>query len=47
LEHGHCLQVLVVRVRSAGVRRLADRPISMKGVTHGRLAITGAEGELK
>ena len=46
LDHDNCLEVLVVRGRSADVRKVADTLISTKGVKHGRLTITttGAEG---
>lgn len=40
LDHDHCLEVLVVRGKSASVRMIADTLISTKGVSHGRLTIT-------
>lgn len=40
LDHDNCLEVLVVRGRSAVIRRLADSLISVKGVKHGRLTMT-------
>jgi len=42
LDHHHCLEVLVLRGRSADVRRLADLLISVKGVQHGQLVMTAA-----
>jgi CopG family nickel-responsive transcriptional regulator len=42
LDHDHCLEVLVVRGKSAEVRKVADVLISTKGVKHGRLTITTA-----
>jgi CopG family nickel-responsive transcriptional regulator len=39
--------VLVVRGKSAVVRRVADVLISTKGVKHGRLTITTTGQELK
>lgn len=42
LDHDHCLEVLVLRGRSASVRRIADRLIATKGVQHGRLTLTSA-----
>ncbi len=42
LDHDNCLEVLVLRGKSAEVRSIADRLISMKGVKHGRLTITTA-----
>ncbi|MBZ5581917.1 MAG: nickel-responsive transcriptional regulator NikR [Acidobacteriia bacterium] len=47
LDHDHCLEVLVVRGKSAEVRRVADALISAKGVKHGRLTITTTGAELK
>jgi CopG family transcriptional regulator, nickel-responsive regulator len=47
LDHDHCLEVLVVRGRSAVVRKVADVLISTKGVKHGRLTITTTGKELK
>lgn len=41
LDHDHCLEVIVVRGKGAEVKRMADALISMKGVKHGRLTITG------
>jgi CopG family transcriptional regulator, nickel-responsive regulator len=40
LDHDNCLEVLVVRGKSAEVRKVADVLISTKGVKHGRLVIT-------
>jgi CopG family nickel-responsive transcriptional regulator len=47
LDHDNCLEVLVVRGRSAEVRRVADVLISTKGVKHGRLTITTSGEELR
>lgn len=47
LDHDHCLEVIVVRGKSAEVRRVADSLISAKGVKHGRLTITTTGAELK
>lgn len=46
LDHDNCLEVLVVRGKSATVRRIADTLISTKGVKHGRLTITSSGAEL-
>ena len=40
LDHDNCLEVLVVKGKSAAVRKIADALISTKGVKHGRLTIT-------
>ena len=47
LDHDNCLEVLVVRGRSADVRKVADVLISTKGVKHGRLTITTTGREMK
>jgi len=36
----HCLEVIIIKGRSAEVRAIADRLISTKGVKHGRLVST-------
>src|SRR6516164_11282676 len=46
LDHDNCLEVLVVRGRSADVRKIADALISTRGVKHGRLTITTSGAEL-
>jgi CopG family nickel-responsive transcriptional regulator len=47
LDHDNCLEVLVVRGKSAAVRKVADALVSTKGVKHGRLTITTTGRELK
>lgn len=42
LDHDNCLEVIVVKGKSAEVRKVADALISTKGVKHGRLTITTA-----
>jgi CopG family transcriptional regulator, nickel-responsive regulator len=42
LDHDNCLEVLVLRGKSADVRSIADKLTSTKGVKHGRLVITTA-----
>ena len=43
LDAHHCLEVVVVRGRTAAVRRLADELIGTKGVKHGKL-VTSTTG---
>ncbi len=43
LDAHHCLEVVVVRGRTAEVRRLADELIGTKGVKHGKL-VTSTTG---
>ena len=40
LDHDNCLEVLIVKGKSAAVRKIADALIATKGVKHGRLTIT-------
>jgi len=47
LDHDNCLEVLVVRGKSAVVRNIADTLIGTKGVKHGRLTITTSGAGLK
>jgi CopG family nickel-responsive transcriptional regulator len=47
LDHDNCLEVLVVRGKSATVQKIADSLISTKGVKHGRLTLTTSGAELK
>jgi CopG family nickel-responsive transcriptional regulator len=47
LDHDNCLEVLVVRGKSAEVRKVAGILTSTKGVKHGRLTITTSGAELK
>jgi CopG family transcriptional regulator, nickel-responsive regulator len=47
LDHDNCLEVLVMRGKSADVQKIADALISTKGVKHGRLTITTSGAELK
>jgi len=45
LSHHVCMEVLVVRGAARDVRRLADRLIAARGVTHGRLTVTTTDGD--
>ena len=42
LDHRNCLEVLALKGSGKAVRELADRILSLKGVKHGKLIITGA-----
>ena len=46
LDHQNCLEVLVLRGKSAEVHRIADLMIATKGVKHGRLVVTGTGEDL-
>jgi len=43
LDHENCLEVVVLRGKSADVQSLADRLISTKGVQHGRLVMSSPQ----
>ena len=47
LDHDNCLEVLVVKGKSAEVRKVADVLISTKGVKHGRLSLSTSGVELE
>lgn len=40
LDHDNCLEVLAVRGKASGIKKLADELIAAKGVKHGKLTIT-------
>ena len=40
LDHDHCLEVLVVKGKGSQIHKIADALISVKGVKHGKLAMT-------
>ena len=40
LDHHNCLEVLVLRGKSADVERIADMLIAAKGIRHGKLTVT-------
>jgi CopG family transcriptional regulator, nickel-responsive regulator len=46
LDAENCLEVLVVRGKSAEIRRIADKLIGTKGVKHGKLTLTTAGSDL-
>lgn len=47
LDAHHCLEVLVVRGKSAEVKKIADALIGTKGVKHGKLVTTTTGHELE
>ena len=40
LDRDHCLEVIVLKGKSAEVRKIADLLIAAKGVKHGKLTVT-------
>jgi CopG family transcriptional regulator, nickel-responsive regulator len=47
LDHDHCLEVLVVKGKGSEIQHVADAIISVKGVKHGKLAMTTTGKELQ
>ncbi len=41
LDHHNCLEMIAVRGRASQLKRLADSLISLKGIKHGRLVMSG------
>lgn len=46
LDHDHCLEIVAVRGRAGEVKKLSDMLISVKGVRHGTLSMTGTGREM-
>ncbi len=44
LDHHNCLEVIILRGRGTEAKQFADHLLSLKGVKHGRLVLTSAEG---
>lgn len=40
LDHDNCLEVLILRGKSADIQRLADRLTATRGIRHGKLTLT-------
>lgn len=40
LDHDNCLEVIVVKGKTANIRKIADKLISLRGVKHGKLVMT-------
>jgi CopG family nickel-responsive transcriptional regulator len=40
LDHSHCLEVLVVKGKGSEIKKVSNALISVKGVKHGKLAMT-------
>jgi len=41
LDEAYCLEVIIMKGRSKEIREMADRMLSMRGVKHGKLVLTG------
>jgi CopG family transcriptional regulator, nickel-responsive regulator len=47
LDHNNCLEVVLMKGRSAELRKIADQILSLRGVKHGKLVITTTGKDLK
>ncbi len=43
IDHNHCLETIAVKGKASKIKELADKIISLKGVKHGKLVVTGIE----
>ncbi|ADY73732.1 transcriptional regulator NikR, CopG family [Desulfurobacterium thermolithotrophum DSM 11699] len=43
IDHNHCLETIAVRGKASVIKELADKIITLKGVKHGKLVVTGIE----
>jgi CopG family nickel-responsive transcriptional regulator len=41
LDHDYCLEVILMRGLSKDIREMSDRMLSLRGVKHGKLVLTG------
>ncbi len=47
LDHHNCLEVVIMKGRSAELRKIADQILSLRGVKHGKFVITTTGKDLK
>lgn len=47
LDHHNCLEVVIMKGRSAELRQIADQILSLRGVKHGKFVITTTGRDLK
>ncbi len=46
MDEHNCLEVVIVKGKASRIKEIADRLLSLKGVKHGKLVMTGAGKEL-
>jgi len=46
MDEHNCLEVVIVRGKAGRIKEIADRLLSLKGVKHGKLVMTGAGRDL-
>jgi CopG family transcriptional regulator, nickel-responsive regulator len=47
LDHHNCLEVVIMKGRSAELRQIADQILSLRGVKHGKFVITTTGKDLR
>ncbi len=47
LDHHNCLEVVIMKGRSADLRKIADQILSLRGVKHGKFVITTTGKDLR
>ena len=47
LDHHNCLEVVIMKGRSAELRQIADQILSLRGVKHGKFVITTTGKDVK
>ena len=47
LDHHNCLEVVIMKGRSAELRQIANQILSLRGVKHGKFVVTTTGKELK
>ncbi|AFL94757.1 nickel responsive regulator [Thermococcus cleftensis] len=46
MDEHNCLEVIIVKGKASRIKEIADRLLSLKGVKHGKLVMTGTGKEL-
>jgi len=46
MDEHNCLEVIIVKGKANRIKEIADRLLSLKGVKHGKLVVTGTGKEL-
>lgn len=46
MDEHNCLEVVIVKGKASRIKEIADRLLSLKGVKHGKLVMTGTGKEL-
>ncbi|MDI3476451.1 MAG: CopG family transcriptional regulator, nickel-responsive regulator, partial [Thermococcaceae archaeon] len=46
MDEHNCLEVVIVKGKASRIKEIADRLLSLKGVKHGKLVMTGTGREI-